>query len=91
MPQVFKVGSYWVYFWSNEGDPLEPCHVHLAKGKLVQNATKVWITQTGHCLLCNNNSHIPERVLNNVMRVIEAKNGFSFLDRFPIIADAPNC
>lgn len=75
MPQVFKIGSYWVYFWSNEGDPLEPCHVHLAKGKPIQNATKVWITQTGHCLLCNNNSHIPERVLNNVMRVIEARSG----------------
>ena len=23
MPQVFKVGSYWVYFWANENDPLE--------------------------------------------------------------------
>ena len=27
MPQVFKVGSYWVYFWANENDPLEPVHV----------------------------------------------------------------
>ena len=24
MPQVFKVGSYWVYFWANENEPLEP-------------------------------------------------------------------
>lgn len=24
MPQVFKIGSYWVYFWANENDPLEP-------------------------------------------------------------------
>ena len=29
MPQVFKIGSYWVYFWANENDPLEPIHVHL--------------------------------------------------------------
>lgn len=28
MPQVFRIGSYWVYFWTNEGDPLEPVHVH---------------------------------------------------------------
>lgn len=23
MPQIFKIGSYTVYFWSNEGKPLE--------------------------------------------------------------------
>jgi len=44
MPQVFRVGSYWVYFWSNENDPLEPVHVHISKGKPVKNATKIWIT-----------------------------------------------
>ena len=27
MPQIFKIGSFWVYFWSNEGVPLEPVHV----------------------------------------------------------------
>ena len=32
MPQVFKVGSYWVYFWANENDPLEPVHVHVCQG-----------------------------------------------------------
>ena len=21
MPQVFKIGSYWVYFWANENEP----------------------------------------------------------------------
>lgn len=31
MPQVFKVGAYWVYFWANEGKPLEPIHVHIAE------------------------------------------------------------
>ena len=30
MPQVFKIGSYWVYFWANENDPLEPVsYTHL--------------------------------------------------------------
>lgn len=32
MPQVFKIGSYTVYFWMNEGKPLEPVHVHVAQG-----------------------------------------------------------
>ena len=70
MPQVFKVGSYIVYFWSNEFDPLEPVHVHVAKGEPTANATKIWITKSDNCLLCNNNSHIPPRVLRNIMSVI---------------------
>ena len=44
MPQVFKIGAYWVYFWSNENDPLEPVHVHVSEGKPTKNATKIWIT-----------------------------------------------
>ena len=40
MPQIFSIGSYIVYFWSNEGEPLEPIHVHIAKGKPEKNATK---------------------------------------------------
>ena len=24
MPQIFRIGPYIVYFWSNENDPLEP-------------------------------------------------------------------
>ena len=74
MPQVFKLGSYWVYFWTNEGRPLEPVHVHISQGKPTSNATKVWITKAGKCLLCNNNSQIPSRNLRNMMRIIEARS-----------------
>lgn len=45
MPQIFKIGSYWIYFWSNESDPLEPIHVHVAEGSPIPNATKIWITK----------------------------------------------
>ena len=75
MPQVFKVGSYWVYFWANENEPLEPVHVHVAQGAPTANATKIWITRAGKCYLCNNNSQIPPRVLRNIMAVIEARSG----------------
>ena len=74
MPQVFKVGSYWVYFWSNENDPLEPVHVHIAEGKPIENSTKVWITKSGKSILCNNNSKISDTVLRNIMRVIDARS-----------------
>lgn len=74
MPQVFRVGEYWVYFWTNEGKPIEPIHVHIAKGTPVANATKIWITGSGKCLLCNNNSDIPKHTLRNIMRMIEARS-----------------
>lgn len=73
MPQIFRIGSYWVYFWSNENKPLEPIHIHIAEGKPTANATKVWITSAGKCLLCNNNSKIPTNTLKNIMRIIEAR------------------
>ena len=75
MPQVFKIGSYWVYFGSNENDPLEPVHVHVAQGAPTANATKIWITAAGRCYLCNNNSHIPPHTLRNIMMIIEARSG----------------
>ena len=74
MPQVFKIGSYWVYFWSNENEPLEPVHVHVAEGRPKPNGTKIWITQAGKCLIENNNSQIQERVLLNIARIIEARS-----------------
>lgn len=74
MPQIFKVAGYLVFFWANEGEPSEPIHVHIIRGTPSGNSTKVWITKSGHCLLCNNNSQIPERVLRNIMDVIETRS-----------------
>ena len=56
MPQIFRIAGYLIYFWSNENEPLEPIHVHITNGVPTANATKVWITQSGKCLLCHNNS-----------------------------------
>lgn len=74
MPQVFKIGSYVVYFWINEGLPLEPVHVHISEGVPTQNATKVWITKTGKTLLRNNSSKIPNNKLKIIMDIIEARS-----------------
>ena len=75
MPQIFKIGSYWVFFWSNESDPLEPVHVHVCQGTPSAGATKIWITRAGKCYLCNNNSRISEHILRNIMKIIEARSG----------------
>ena len=74
MPQIFRVGPYLIYFWANEGAPMEPIHVHISEGVPSKNATKVWITRSGKCLLANNNSKIPSRALRIDMQVIEARN-----------------
>lgn len=35
-----------------------------------QNATKIWITKCGDCIVANNNSKIPEHDLNKIMKSI---------------------
>ncbi len=76
MPRVFRIGSYWVYFWSNENEPLEPVHVHISQGSPRENTTKVWLTKAGKCYLCNNNSNIPLHILKNIMRIIESRSDY---------------
>lgn len=69
MPQVFRIGSYWVYFWANEGKPGEPVHVHVSEGNPSENATKIWLTASGKCLLAHNNSNIPPKALRSVSSI----------------------
>ncbi len=71
MPQIFKIGPYLVYFWSNENEPIEPIHVHISIGKPSKNSTKIWITKSKKCLLANNNSNIPEKTLKLILRMLE--------------------
>jgi len=40
MPVVFRYKGYRFFFHSNEGDPLEPLHIHVRKGESV---AKFWI------------------------------------------------
>ena len=93
MPQVFKIGSYWVYFWSNENDPLEPIHAHVSEGSPTENATKIWITQAGKCYLCNNNSKIPMHTLKKYYAKQEAKklfkSGIHILEKYNTIVRFP--
>ena len=67
MPIYIRTLGYKIYFWSNENDPLEPIHVHVSEGSPNASATKIWITKAGKCYLCHNNSHIPAKILRNIM------------------------
>ena len=69
MPKLFKVGQYVVFFWSNETG--EPIHVHIGIVNPSPNATKVWLTRHGGCIVAHNKSQIPQADLNELLDVIQ--------------------
>jgi len=40
MPKIFEWSGYRFFFFSDEGDPLEPCHIHVRKA---EQYAKIWI------------------------------------------------
>ncbi|MBS7261314.1 MAG: DUF4160 domain-containing protein [Treponema sp.] len=40
MPKVLFEKGYRFFFFSNEGNPIEPCHIHITKNG---NLAKYWI------------------------------------------------
>ncbi|MEM8789897.1 MAG: DUF4160 domain-containing protein [Pseudomonadota bacterium] len=41
MPTVFREAGFRFFFYSNEGDPREPVHIHVVRGG---GEAKLWIT-----------------------------------------------
>lgn len=41
MPSVLSEKGFRFFFFSNEGSPLEPCHIHVRKGG---NLAKFWVS-----------------------------------------------
>jgi hypothetical protein len=65
---LFKVGQYVVFFWSNEEG--EPIHVHISKGKITPNATKIWLTAGGGCIIAKK-GRIPANDLSKLFTIIQ--------------------
>lgn len=87
MPSLFTVSGYKIFFWSNEIG--EPIHVHISKGKPSPNATKIWLTKTGGCIVANNGSNIPSAELHELMDFIvssfvESQNNKRFTEKSTI-------
>lgn len=40
MPVVFRIGNIRFHFYSNEGDPREPIHIHVESG---DGRAKLWL------------------------------------------------
>jgi Domain of unknown function (DUF4160) len=43
MPKIFEWKGYKFFFFSNEGIPAEPCHIHVRKDG---NLAKFWVSKT---------------------------------------------
>lgn len=61
--------GYKLYFWSNEKG--EPIHIHVSKGKQVENATKFWINRDS-IELVHNKSEISKNDLKKIQKYIWA-------------------
>ena len=46
MPVVFRYKGYRFFFFSNEGDPLEPMHIHVRRGEAT---AKLWVVADQPC------------------------------------------
>lgn len=69
MPKIMEILGYIIYFWSNEGQPSEQVHVHIAK-RPSKNGTKVWLRSDGTVQLESNKSQIPSKELKRLMNTI---------------------
>ena len=72
MPKIFTVMGYIVYFWSNENN--EPVHVHISKGIPKANATKIWLTKSGGCILASRQDDVNPKDMNTLMEIIAAQH-----------------
>ncbi|MBQ0052118.1 MAG: DUF4160 domain-containing protein [Treponema sp.] len=65
MPKVFEENGFRYFFFSNEGNPLEPCHIHVRKsGKLA----KLWV---GDTVSLADNIGFSAKELNEILKLAE--------------------
>lgn len=67
MPKVFDWRGYRFHFFSNEGDPREPIHVHVTKAR---DTAKFWLRPQVELA---SSRGFPPRVLSQLVHVIEER------------------
>lgn len=67
MPLVFRWNGYRFHFYSNEGNPREPVHVHVTRAPAT---AKFWIRPE---VSLAHNKGFPPRVLSELLSVIEER------------------
>jgi hypothetical protein len=64
MPTVFRHDGFRFFFYSNEGDPREPVHIHVMKGG---GEAKFWVTPQ---VTLDRSSGFDARVLRKLIGII---------------------
>jgi len=67
MPKVFDWSGFRFHFYSNEGDPREPVHIHVTKAR---DTAKFWIRP--EVALASSYGH-SAKVLSQLIAVIEER------------------
>jgi len=72
MPVVFRHKGYIFFFYSNEGDPREPIHIHVRQGR---NEAKFWLDP----LQVASSDGFNATVLRELMQVVQ--NNSALIER----------
>ena len=64
MPVIIRKDDYKFFFYSNEGDPREPAHIHVRKGSA---ETKVWLNPE---IAFDESNGFNPRELRDIIKVI---------------------
>lgn len=78
MPTVLNEDGYRFFFFSNEGNPLEPCHIHVRKNGAL---AKFWVNKTSTLadnigFTAKELNEISKIINNNIPKIKEAWNEF---------------
>jgi hypothetical protein len=65
MPTVLRWKGYRFFFYSNEGDPSEPLHIHIRKDR---NVAKFWLEPS---VTLSNSYGMNSQELNKLQKVVE--------------------
>ena len=75
MPKVFEWNGHKFFFFSNEGHPLEPAHIHVRRA---ENTMKVWLTPE---LRVEDSYGFSSHEVRKILEVIEARQDL-FLEKW---------
>lgn len=73
MPVILRVNGFRFFFYSNEGNPLEPAHIHVMKAG---NEAKFWLVPS---VTLASNDGLDARALKELAGIVE-DNQMSFLE-----------
>lgn len=66
MPTVLRIDGFRFFFYSNEGSPAEPVHIHVIKGSA---EAKIWL-EPAICLAASHGFNARQK--RSILHVVEA-------------------